>query len=57
MRGNEDFFYGNPYITTLTEKIWHKQIFLGERDAIWLILFYAAWCPACVNYKEKFAKF
>uniref|UniRef100_A0A0G4HSR6 J domain-containing protein n=1 Tax=Chromera velia CCMP2878 TaxID=1169474 RepID=A0A0G4HSR6_9ALVE len=45
-RGDEEFYMGDPLISTLTEGIWERRM---HGDGIWFIECYAAWCPHCVS--------
>lgn len=48
--GNEDFYFGDPLIATLTEELWERRL---AGRSIWLIKFYAAWCPASRNSRNE----
>mmetsp|Transcript_145438 Transcript_145438/g.466073 ORF Transcript_145438/g.466073 Transcript_145438/m.466073 type:complete len:797 (-) Transcript_145438:57-2447(-) len=48
--GDENFYFGDPLIATLTEELWEKRL---SGTSIWLIEFYAAWCPGCRNSREQ----
>eukprot|EP00930_Biecheleria_cincta_P091064 TRINITY_DN8056_c0_g1_i1.p1 TRINITY_DN8056_c0_g1~~TRINITY_DN8056_c0_g1_i1.p1 ORF type:complete len:899 (-),score=157.83 TRINITY_DN8056_c0_g1_i1:432-3101(-) len=47
--GDENFYFGDPLIATLTEELWEKRL---SGTSIWLIEFYAAWCPHCRNTRH-----
>eukprot|EP00931_Biecheleriopsis_adriatica_P106016 TRINITY_DN80533_c0_g1_i1.p1 TRINITY_DN80533_c0_g1~~TRINITY_DN80533_c0_g1_i1.p1 ORF type:complete len:885 (+),score=159.09 TRINITY_DN80533_c0_g1_i1:33-2687(+) len=47
--GDENFYFGDPLITTLTEELWERRL---TGSSIWLIEFYAAWCPHCRNTRH-----
>jgi thiol-disulfide isomerase/thioredoxin len=40
-------------ITSLTDKLWEKRLY---GDAIWLVEFYAPWCPGCRNFRPQFKR-
>lgn len=50
-KGDEDFYFGDPLIATLTEDLWERRL---SGQTVWLIEFYAAWCTGCRNARESF---
>lgn len=53
-RGDEDLYFGDPLIATLTEDLWERRL---AGQSIWVIKFYTAWCPHCRNTRQSFREF
>lgn len=55
-RADEDFYFGHPLISTLTDRLWTRRVTAGHGQSIWLVELYAAWCSACRNMMPKFVQ-
>eukprot|EP00927_Polykrikos_kofoidii_P049404 TRINITY_DN43467_c0_g1_i1.p1 TRINITY_DN43467_c0_g1~~TRINITY_DN43467_c0_g1_i1.p1 ORF type:complete len:767 (-),score=85.46 TRINITY_DN43467_c0_g1_i1:104-2404(-) len=53
-RGDEDFYFGHPLITTLTDRLWQSKIAGSGRNVVWLVELYGAWCGACRQFTTTF---
>jgi len=50
-RLDEDWYYGNPLIATLTDDTWDQKV---VEAAIWVIEFHAPWCSFCRQHRIWF---
>lgn len=52
-RDTRGFYHNHPYITSLTGKLWNRRV---SGSSIWLVEFYAGWCPHCQNFATDYMR-